>query len=162
MHTTIGIEIEAPAQRVFELARDIERWPQLLPHYHKVSVRSRQASRIEARMVAIRHFGPIPFPVTWRAEQWAEGDDPEDLRLRFQHVWGVTRGMRVTWHIRPTSRGADVTIEHDFRRGIPLIGRRLLPAFVDRFFTRPIAGRTLATFKRLAEQAGEPDMMGRT
>jgi hypothetical protein len=57
----------------------------------------------------------------------------------------------VTWHIRPVADGADVVIEHTFRRRLPLLGDRLLPWFVDRFFTRPIAGRTLRRFKALAE-----------
>ena len=39
-----------------------------------------------------------------------------------------------------------VVIEHDFRPRLPGFA-----GFVDRFFTRPIAGRTLATFKALAE-----------
>jgi ribosome-associated toxin RatA of RatAB toxin-antitoxin module len=161
MHTTIGIAVEAPARRVFDLARDLERWPRMLPHYRSVTVRSRQGERIEARMVAVRRFGPLPFPVTWRAEQWADASDPDDLRLEFRHVWGVTRGMRVTWHIRPSASGCDVTIEHEFSRGIPLVGKRLLPAFVDRVFTRPIAGRTLATFKRLAESGAGPGAKGK-
>jgi hypothetical protein len=42
-------------------------------------------------------------------------------------------------------------IEHDFARSLPLVGDRLLPWIVDRWFTRPIASRTLATFKTLAE-----------
>jgi hypothetical protein len=39
-----------------------------------------------------------------------------------------------------------VTIEHDFRP-------RFAPWawFIDTFFTRPVAGRTLATFKAIAE-----------
>jgi hypothetical protein len=39
-----------------------------------------------------------------------------------------------------------ITIEHDFAPRIPGVA-----AFVDLGFTRPIAGRTLATFKALAE-----------
>jgi hypothetical protein len=39
-----------------------------------------------------------------------------------------------------------VTISHEFSPRMPGFAR-----FVDRFFTRPIAGRTLATFKALAE-----------
>jgi hypothetical protein len=39
-----------------------------------------------------------------------------------------------------------VTIEHDFRPRF-----RPWAAIVDRWFTRPIAGRTLATFRAIAE-----------
>ncbi len=54
--------------------------------------------------------------------------------------------MDVTWRIEPAAGGTHVAIEHDFRPRVPGFA-----AFVDRFFTRPIAGRTLATFRTLAE-----------
>ena len=40
-----------------------------------------------------------------------------------------------------------MTIEHDFAPG----ASRASPRFVDRWFTTAIAGRTLATFRALAE-----------
>ncbi len=157
MHSTVGIAVDATPERVFDLARDVSRWPEMLPHYRRVTVRSSSGGHVVAQMVAVRRFGPVPVPVTWRAEQWSDASDPADLRLRFRHIRGVTRGMDVTWHIRAAGVGhegsSDVTIEHEFSRRLPLLGDRLLPAVVDRFFTRPIAGRTLATFKALAESA---------
>ncbi len=152
MLTSIGIDVSAPGQRVFDLARDVSRWPQLLPHYRSVTVERRSGERVVARMVAVRPvLGPLGLPVAWRAEQWGDATDPDDLRLCFRHLRGVTRGMDVTWHIRPSGHGCRVTIEHAFRRRLPLVGDEALPAFVDRFFTRSIATRTLRTFKALAE-----------
>lgn len=148
----MGIEVAASPRRVFELARDIRRWPALLPHYRRVNVQRDDGQRMLAQMVAVRQFGPLGMPVTWRAEQWADASDERDLRLHFRHVAGVTRGMAVTWHIVPAGDAARVTIEHDFSRRLPLVGDRLLPWFVDRFFVRPIAGRTLSTFRALAER----------
>ena len=62
--------------------------------------------------------------------------------------------MDVTWRIEPTGDDRTrVSIEHDFRPRVPFFA-----AFVDRAFTRPIAGRTLGTFKALAEAlAGRRD-----
>ncbi len=59
--------------------------------------------------------------------------------------------MRVTWRIRSAHGGCRVTIEHDFVRRVPVLGPEFVPLLVDRLFVRPIAGRTLATFKQLAE-----------
>lgn len=101
--------------------------------------------------MAARRPGRFPIAVAWRAEHWPDGSDPADLRLHFRHVGGATRGMEVTWHIRPRGAGASVTIEHEFARPLPFLGPDLLPGLVDRLFVRPIAGRTLATFKMLAE-----------
>jgi aromatase len=150
--TTIRIRVGAPPERIYELARDVSRWDELLPHYRRVLVQARKDGRVLAQMVAVRRFGRVEVPVTWRAVQWSEGDDPQDLRLRFHHLRGVTRGMDVTWHIVPEGSGSRVTIEHEFERPLPLIGGEFVPRLVDRFFTRPIASRTLRAFKTLAEQ----------
>jgi len=155
MRSSLSVDVKAPPRRVFELSRDVERWPQLLPHYRRVTIQSRKGERVVAQMVALRHFGPLPVPVTWRTEQWPDAAESDDLRLHFRHVRGLTRGMQVTWHIRPHGDGGSrVTIEHHFQRALPLLGRELLPEIVNRFFIRPIAGRTLATFKALAEGDG--------
>jgi hypothetical protein len=54
--------------------------------------------------------------------------------------------MDVTWRIESLDGGCRVTIQHDFTPRVPGFAR-----LVDRVFTRPIAGRTLATFKAIAE-----------
>lgn len=151
MRSEISIDVSASPRTVFELARDITQWPELLPHYRKVTVHSRIGDRIVASMAAVRPVWKSGIPVRWRSEQWSDDADADDLRLRFVHVAGATRGMDVTWHIRPTGAGCTTTIEHDFKRRLPLVGDDFLPRMIDRLFVRPIAGRTLATFKRLAE-----------
>jgi aromatase len=157
VRSTIGIDIAAPADLVFRLAGDVERWPDLLPHY--VSARRRDgepgpAGRLLVAFVARRPLIPVlglGLPVAWRSLTWSEG---AEHRLRFVHRGGATAGMDVTWRIedRPGG-GCRVEIEHDFRPRVPGWA-----ALVDRLFTRPIAGRTLATFRTLAEAiaAGDP------
>ena len=149
MKSEISIDIDAPPSLVFALAHDVERWSTLLPHY----VRSRLEDtdgwgRPIMEFVARRPLVPvlgIGLPVVWWSRTWNE---PESCRLYFEHIGGATRGMNVTWRIEPRGDGAScrVTISHDFSPRMPGFAR-----FVDRFFTRPIAGRTLATFKALAE-----------
>ena len=152
MHTEISIDVDRPPRTVFDLARDISRWPLVLPHYRKVTVESRNDDRLTATMAAVRPiWRKIGIPVWWRSQQWSDEADANDLRLRFKHVAGATKGMDVTWHIRSTGAGSRVTIEHEFTRHLPLLGDTLFPRVVDRLFVRPIAGRTLATFKKLAE-----------
>ncbi len=152
MHTSIGLEIAAPGSLVFDLAQGVDRWAQLLPHYARSRVVEElpDGSRIVdfiARRPLIGILG-LGFPVAWRSRTW---NDPASLRLRFVHVGGATRGMDVTWRIEPTADGCLVSIDHDFRPRMPAFA-----AFVDRWFTQPIAGRTLATFKAIAESIAEP------
>lgn len=150
MHSTIGADIDAPPALVFALARDATRWAALLPHYSRSrEIERRPDGSVVAEFVARRPLLPIlglGLPVAWRSRTWSE---PADRRIRFVHVAGVTRGMDVTWVIEPRTDAGDtcrVTIRHDFAPRLPGLAR-----FVDRWFTRAIAGRTLATFKALAE-----------
>jgi ribosome-associated toxin RatA of RatAB toxin-antitoxin module len=153
MRSTVSVDVAAPAQLVFRLARDVERWPRLLPHYVRVrAIERRQDGSIVAEMVARRLLVPVlglGLPVAWRSRTWSE---PADLRLRFVHIGGATNGMDVTWRIEPTEAGSRASIDHDFRPRVPGWAW-----FVDRAFTRPIASRTLGTFKAIAEAlaAGE-------
>ena len=147
MHSEIAIRIAARPELVFALAHDVERWADLLPHYSRsAAVERRPDGSVVADFIARRPLIGVlglGLPVTWRSRTWSE---PATRRLRFVHVAGATRGMDVTWHIEPDGAGTHVVIEHVFRPRLPG-----LAAVVDRIFTRPIAGRTLTTFKALAE-----------
>lgn len=153
MKSTISIEVDAPAALLFRLARDVERWPRLLPHYVRVRPLERDGDgRLTAELVARRPFVPVlglGLPVAWRSRTWSE---PETLRLRFVHLGGATNGMEVTWRIEASAAGCRVSIDHDFRPRVPGWA-----AFVDRAFTRPIASRTLATFKAIAEALADDE-----
>lgn len=156
MHSTIAIDVLAPPDLVYRLARDVARWEALLPHYSRSRVvRAGDGGGLVCDFVARRSVVGVlglGVPVTWRSRTWHE---PSTRRLRFMHVAGATRGMDVTWMIEPAligSRpGTRIVISHDFSPRIPGFA-----AVVDRVFTRPIAGRTLATFRALAEALAEP------
>jgi ribosome-associated toxin RatA of RatAB toxin-antitoxin module len=159
MRSTIGVDVDAPPELVFRLARDVERWPRLLPHYVAVRAVERHGpGELLAEMVARRPLLPVlglSVPVAWRSRTWS---DAAALRLRFVHQGGATNGMDVTWRIEPQGAGARVEIDHEFR---PRVAG--WAPFIDRFFTRPIASRTLATFKSIAEAlADESDGPSRT
>jgi ribosome-associated toxin RatA of RatAB toxin-antitoxin module len=125
----------------------VTRWEHLLPHYSRSAVvRAEADGALVCDFIARRPFVPVlglGMPVTWRSRTWHE---PATRRLRFVHIAGATRGMDVTWTIEPIDGGTRVEIAHDFAPAIPGFA-----AFVDLVFTRPIAGRTLATFRALAE-----------
>jgi ribosome-associated toxin RatA of RatAB toxin-antitoxin module len=145
--STITIDVAAPPELIFRLARDVTRWESLLPHYSRsrlVRTAADGASIVDfvARRPLVGVLG-LGLPVAWRARTWSE---PGPLRLRFVHVAGATKGMDVTWRIDQTASGASVSIDHDFRPRVPGYG-----AFIEHGFTQPIARRTLATFKSLAE-----------
>jgi ribosome-associated toxin RatA of RatAB toxin-antitoxin module len=149
--STTAIDVSAPPDLVFRLAADVTRWPDLLPHYVAARVErvAADGSRV-VRFVARREIGRGLAPglrVAWRART---SSDPATRRLQFAHIGGATAGMAVTWRIDPRDGGSHVEIEHRF-------GPRLAiwAPIVERLFVAPIAARTLATFKAIAEAVVE-------
>ncbi len=160
MHSTIGTDIAASPELVYRLARDVTRWERLLPHYSRsTAVRTDADGVLVCDFIARRPFVPVlglGIPVTWRSRT---SHDPATRRLRFVHVAGATQGMDVTWTIEPLRvadgrDGTRVEISHEFAPALPGFA-----AFVDAAFARPIAGRTLATFRALAEALEASDRL---
>jgi ribosome-associated toxin RatA of RatAB toxin-antitoxin module len=144
MKSVLRIHINAPFERIFPLAAEIERWPERLPHYRYV--RRLASSNGERRFVMGARRGALP--VRWEAIQRPL---PDQRRIEFTHTGGVTRGMQVAWRFEPNGDGWDVSIEHELKLTWPLVGgfaasRVIGPQFID-----VIAGRTLRRVKALAE-----------
>jgi hypothetical protein len=146
MKSRVGIRIAAPYERIFPIAAEIEAWPRRLPHYRYV--RPLPAMNGERRFAMGARRGRIP--VRWEAIQEPM---PESRRIEFMHTGGVTRGMRVAWTFAPDDEEGtwDVAIEHQLELGWPLIGRWAAERVIGPQFVEPIARRTLARIKRLAE-----------
>lgn len=142
MHTENHIDIRGPAGRVFDLASDIERWPRWLPHYRYVRLHG-----------SVAHMGALRnrFPVDW----WAiEEAFPEDRRITFRHVGGITRGMRVEWRITETASGCHVAISHDLAYPVPILGPLFAKYIIGGIFVTFIADRTLRRLKWKVEGEG--------
>jgi uncharacterized membrane protein len=144
------IHIAAPIEVVFELARRVEDWPNILPHYRSVIVR---ATKPDGRIVAMSAVRPpVIVPVHWKAVQRAE---TEAGRVRYRHIGGVTRGMEVEWRLVPVAAGVDVTIVHRFAPAWPWPGPAIARWIVCGYFVHAIAERTLAGIKSAAELGGQ-------
>lgn len=133
----------APFDRIFDLAAEVERWPERLPHYRYV--RRLPTANGERRFAMGARRGPIP--VRWEAVQTPLHDE---RRIEFVHTGGITRGMWVAWRFDQVGEAVDVSIEHRLDLGWPLIGsvaeRVIGPQFIE-----AIARRTLRRVKELAE-----------
>ncbi|RIK41037.1 MAG: hypothetical protein DCC58_13080 [Chloroflexi bacterium] len=148
MHLTNAITIDGDLQRIYQLGAEIERWPEILPHYRRVQIvrASADGRRVEAKMAARR--GRIP--VSWVCRQERLPDEP---RITFRHIGGFTKGMDVAWTFEQHPDGlVTVRIDHEFRKGWPLIDDFVSERVVGEFFVSAIAGRTLATVKQIAER----------
>jgi len=145
MHTENHIVIEGPADRVFALAADIASWPRWLPHYRWVKVFEDDGRRRVAEMAALRNR----FPVKWKAVQVLA---PDERRITFRHIGGVTKGMWVEWRITERDGVTDVVIAHDLDYPVPVLGKAFADLVIGRTFVQFIAGKTLARLKRRVEE----------
>jgi ribosome-associated toxin RatA of RatAB toxin-antitoxin module len=146
------LTVSAPIARIFELARDVERWPEHLRHYRYVRFNERASDGGGVvEMSANRPFGVLDWPTWWRSDMQVIGDVPV---IRFRHVAGITTGMDVEWSFEATPAGTHVRVLHVWAgRRWPLIGKMAATAVMGPVFVHGIASRTLAGLARVAEAA---------
>jgi hypothetical protein len=181
MHTSNRIQIASPFDRLFATAADIARWPDLLPHYRWVKILgpapstgvppastfqvpastfSSPASTFPSETekwkldviaeMAARHRG---LPLWW---QTVLRPRPEERRLYFTHIGGVTKGMEVYWEFTEAGESCQrpvwlVQIHHSFSPRWPLIGPWVAERIIGRLFVQEVAAKTLACMKGILE-----------
>ena len=150
MRTVDSIDIEAPLERAFAAASEVERWPAILPHYRRVRLLERRtdgAGLVE--MAANRPFGPFDWPTWWVSEMRI---DRARWEICYRHVRGITKGMDVVWRLGATPAGTHVDLVHDWAGPAwPLIRRPAAEWVIGPIFVHGIASRTLAGIKKALE-----------
>lgn len=152
MHTVDETTTSAPPETTFRVAADVERWPEILPHYRWVRFQRKDGFGTGlVEMAAWRPFGgPLRWPTWWVSEMEAR---PEERRVLYRHVDGITRGMDVVWEITPREGGGShVRIVHEWSGPAwPLVGKIAAEWVIGPHFVSHIAGRTLEGVRRAAE-----------
>jgi ribosome-associated toxin RatA of RatAB toxin-antitoxin module len=148
MQTRNQIVINGSPETIFQLAAEVERWPEILPHYRKVVVLDGDPQDRLVQMQCVRPFGVVRWPCRWKARQQLLEDE---MRILYTHVAGPTRGMEVEWRLEATGGGVLTTITHSLGPSIPLVGSIYSDWLVGPIFVHDIAGRTLRTIKNLVE-----------
>ncbi|MGH2403819.1 MAG: type II toxin-antitoxin system RatA family toxin, partial [bacterium] len=144
MRTVHRVRITAPLEAVFALARDVEAWTGLLREYGWCRVLERSPERLVFSMGGwVRGW-----PARWTAVQEPR---PQESRITFRHLKGITRGMEVEWRFAPAGEAVDVALTHDLVMRWPLIGRLVGDLIVGPVFIDYIARKTLQAVKARAE-----------
>jgi ribosome-associated toxin RatA of RatAB toxin-antitoxin module len=150
MRTVDRLHIRAPMDRVFRAAADVERWPDILPHYRWVKMLERRPDGGVVEMAAWRPFGLLKYPTWWVSEMWV---DPASPAVRYRHIRGITAGMDVEWRLVPSGQGTDVTIVHEWDGPQwPVVRRPAAEWVIGPVFVHGIASRTLAGIQRTVEE----------
>ena len=153
--------VRAPVAKIFELARQVEHWPDYLLHYRYVKFRSQRSDGGGlVEMSAYRPFQlgktwnwPIRVncPTWWLSEMTVDAAKPS---IRFRHVGGITKGMEVEWSFSASPSGTHVRILHLWD-GPPVrvIGPSVAIHVIGPVFVHGIASRTLAGLSAVAERS---------
>ena len=139
--------INAPVERVYSLAKDVERLPEFLPNLERVTIRSRDGERTVSEWVGL-------VPEFKRKLSWVEEDDWDDAERRctFRSVSGDWDQYDGVWSFSANGDGTDVRLDITYEYNVPLIGpliRKLLHKLVARG-----ADETLEGLSRMAEETG--------
>jgi coenzyme Q-binding protein COQ10 len=150
MRTVDRVAMRAPLDRVFGIATDVERWPEILSHYRRVWFLERRRDGGIVEMHAWRRFGVARYPVWWVSEMRV---DRPAHQIRYRHVRGITRGMDVVWRLAARPHDIEVTIVHEWAGPAwPFIGALTARLVIGPVFIHGIASRTLAGIKYAVER----------
>jgi hypothetical protein len=151
MRTVDRVRVYAPVQSVFEAARDVEHWPEILSHYRWVRRLEHTGDSALVEMAAWRPFGRIKYPTWWVSEMWIDRGAPA---IHYRHVQGITAGMDVVWRLEPAADATDVTIVHEWSGPRwPVVGPAAARWIIGPVFVHGIASRTLQGMKRHVERS---------
>ena len=151
MQTVDRITARGSISRAFQIASDVERWPEFLPHYRWVRMLERYDNGGLVEMAAWRPFGVVKYPTWWVSEMIVI---PAEHRVLYKHVKGVTKGMEVEWRLTEVAETVDITIVHEWAGPRwPLIGKLAAELVIGPVFIHAIASRTLAGVKNNTEHA---------
>lgn len=148
-HIENEVIVDAPLDRVYALARDVESFPEFMPDVESVFVeeRSGDGSRIVTRWVGVA--ADFHLKIRWTEEDlW----DDRTHTCRFTQVKGDYNAYGGTWTFSAADSGScrfQSSIDYEFE--IPLIGP-LLKKVVERLM-RDNTQRLLEAIKVRAEKA---------
>ena len=144
MHAENTITIKAPIDKIFAIASDLSKWPEILPHYRWVRFLNKSDGHSIVNMAARR--GQIP--IQWTSEYWV---DSKKTEMHFKHLKAFTKGMHVIWTFTSKEEAVEVRIRHDLDSAIPILGRFISEVIIAKFFIHHVANQTLKHMKLYLE-----------
>jgi len=140
------IEIDAPARRVYELAKDQERFPQFMPDVEKVIILERKPGSVISRWKTLVEEAPI---------EWTEEDrfDDELLRIDYKLLEGDLDKFEGAWTFEHRDGLTRVVLGVEYDFGVPTLAELIGPTLQKK--VRENSEMMLAALKREAEGSAE-------
>jgi ribosome-associated toxin RatA of RatAB toxin-antitoxin module len=140
----VSIVVDAPARRVYELAKDQERFPEFMPDVESVKIVERTADRIVSRWKTLVEEAPI---------EWTEEDvfDDDGLSVRYKLLEGDLDKFEGIWRFVDGDGRTNVTLVVDYDFGVPTLAELIGPTLHKK--VNENAEMMLAGLKREAESS---------
>jgi ribosome-associated toxin RatA of RatAB toxin-antitoxin module len=145
LYSASSIQIRAPRERIFDLAQDIVRWPELLPDYRKVQDAGPDPVGRPMFRMTVHRAG---LPISWKSVCDIDGTA---LELRFEHLTGWTKGMKEVWTFTPTRDGTRAEIVQNLAFRVPPVALLVEPV-IGIVLVRSLARKSLSALKQVTEK----------
>lgn len=112
-----SVLIHAPVERVMELAKDIERFPEFMKDVKSVEIISQEGNVVRARWVG--RVDELRIDIKWIEEDvWED----EARMSRFRQIEGDYAKFEGEWHFEPVPEGTLFRSVLEIEYDVPLIG----------------------------------------
>ena len=118
---------------VYNIAKDVERYPEVLPDLDSVTILSDDGNgSVTSKWQGSISVGPLTRQISWtEIDIW----DDANLTCRFDLVEGDMKKYSGLWTFTPADGGCKVDLAVDFELGIPVLGP-LVNRIVDQLMQR--------------------------
>lgn len=139
-----SIHIDVPPAQVFDLARQVERFPEIMPNIVSVEVAERDGDTTVTKWVA-------SVPELGTKLGWTEEDvwDPQALTCDFHQIGGEYGKFEGRWTFEPDGEGTLFTFKLEVEYDVPLLGA-LLKGLIAKKAKENVSA-TLQGIKKAAE-----------
>lgn len=136
------IAIEAPPERVYELAKEQEHFPAFMPDVETVTILERHPGRVISRWKTLVEEAPI---------EWTEEDTFDDaaLRIDYKLIEGDLDKFEGAWTFEYRDGATHVVLGVDYDFGVPTLAELIGPTLERK--VRENSEMMLAALKRQAE-----------
>ncbi len=111
------VSVAAPVERVYEIARDIERFPEFMADVVEVEVLEQTPERQVSRWVGL--IKELNRKINWTEEDFW---DEESRSCEFRMLEGDYTSYGGSWKFEPEGDGCLVTLVVEFEYEVPLVG----------------------------------------
>ncbi|HXW52454.1 MAG TPA: aromatase/cyclase [Candidatus Acidoferrales bacterium] len=114
------IEIKAPAKKIYELAKDMERYPDFMPDVETVKILERKGNETVTRWKTLVEEAPI---------EWTEIDifDDEKTRIDYRLIEGDLDKFEGAWTFTENNGMTKVVLGVDYDFGVPTLAELIGP-----------------------------------